>query len=284
MSALNEEEIKHLIERQIVITIPSTLKNNFPPFLSDFDVPSIIEFAIIDRNATSNYSIGKTLRWLDQLIVKFCQVRYYDTPAISEIQEILDETLTSNLESIEFLLPYNHELITFFEGNLSQFPKINHLVFHGAPENKNELEPNDKRRLFIKEVIPSSNSCGIVKPEYFSQTKKHVLKNINFNSCLYKKIGIDVDGAIKNCPSMKSKIGHVDDLESIEMANLETEFWYLKKDDIEICKDCEFRYICTDCRVNVVDGIKSRPSTCIYNPYTNLWKGQSGYEVPEKNN
>ncbi|MCC7454915.1 MAG: hypothetical protein IT222_12165 [Crocinitomix sp.] len=52
LSALNEEEIKHLIERQIIITIPSTLKNNFPAFLSDFDVPSIIEFAIIDRNAT----------------------------------------------------------------------------------------------------------------------------------------------------------------------------------------------------------------------------------------
>ena len=96
----------------------------------------LIEFAIIDRNATSNYSIGKTLRWLDQLIVKFCQVRYYDTPAISEIQEILDETLTSNLESIEFLLPYNHELITFFEGNLSQFPKINPLFFTELQKTK----------------------------------------------------------------------------------------------------------------------------------------------------
>lgn len=78
---------------------------------------------------------------------------------------------------------------------------------------------------------------------------------------------------------MTSQIGHISDVATIKIENLETEYGHIKKDDIEICKDCEFRYICTDCRVQV-DHKYARPNTCIYNPYTNLWKGQEGYSEP----
>lgn len=49
------------------------------------------------------------------------------------------------------------------------------------------------------------------------------------------------------------------------------EKWHIKKDDVEICMDCEYRYICTDCRAYVEDpeNILSKPLKCGYNPYTN---------------
>ena len=39
-------------------------------------------------------------------------------------------------------------------------------------------------------------------------------------------------------------------------------------------KDCEFRYICTDCRVFIQEdaNILSKPLKCNYNPYTALWE------------
>jgi len=101
---------------------------------------------------------------------------------------------------------------------------------------------------------------------------------MNYNSCLYKKIGIDVDGFIKNCPSTKKIISHVNNINTLKINELETELWYLKKDDISICSDCEFRYICNDCRVKTMNGIKSRPTTCEYNPYTSQWEDNDNYK------
>ena len=57
--------------------------------------------------------------------------------------------------------------------------------------------------------------------------------------------------------------------------------WYIHKDQIEVCKDCEFRHICTDCRANIQDpnNIYSKPAKCSYDPYTATW----GAENPTNN-
>ncbi len=46
----------------------------------------------------------------------------------------------------------------------------------------------------------------------------------------------------------------------------------ITKDQIKVCKDCEFRYICTDCRVFVEGNIHSKPLKCNYNPYKTKWE------------
>jgi hypothetical protein len=40
-----------------------------------------------------------------------------------------------------------------------------------------------------------------------------------------------------------------------------------------VCKDCEFRYICTDCRAYLEDPYNeySKPLKCGYDPYTGEW-------------
>lgn len=49
----------------------------------------------------------------------------------------------------------------------------------------------------------------------------------------------------------------------------------LTKDKIEICKDCEFRYACWECRAmaHQLDINKySKPLTCMYNPHQGIWE------------
>ncbi|MDR2057516.1 MAG: hypothetical protein LBP83_04405, partial [Dysgonamonadaceae bacterium] len=50
------------------------------------------------------------------------------------------------------------------------------------------------------------------------------------------------------------------------------------------CKDCEFRYICTDCRAYLQDSndIYSQPAKCNYNPYIAKWAGEEGYYPVEE--
>ena len=49
-------------------------------------------------------------------------------------------------------------------------------------------------------------------------------------------------------------------------------------------KDCEFRYICTDCRAYVEDpeDILSKPLKCGYNPYTGEWSEWSTNPLKQK--
>lgn len=50
--------------------------------------------------------------------------------------------------------------------------------------------------------------------------------------------------------------------------------WNTTKDKIKVCRDCEFRYICTDCRAYTEDpkDSYSKPLKCGYDPYTGAWE------------
>ncbi|WP_106917244.1 grasp-with-spasm system SPASM domain peptide maturase [Chryseobacterium aurantiacum] len=135
------------------------------------------------------------------------------------------------------------------------------------------------------------SSCGKVDMKYFNTNLPKVLEAINHNSCLHKKIGIDREGHIKNCPLMQESFGNIRNI-SLEEIVLQPNFkryWSLTKDHIEVCKDCEFRYLCTDCRAYTEsshytsDGLDvSKPLKCGYNPYTNEWEEWSSNPLKQK--
>lgn len=85
---------------------------------------------------------------------------------------------------------------------------------------------------------------------------------------------------------MSKSFGNIEN-KSLKEALYETGFkklWDLSKDHIEICKDCEFRHICTDCRAYLEDpkNIYSKPLKCGYNPYTNQWEEWSNNPLKKK--
>ena len=110
-------------------------------------------------------------------------------------------------------------------------------------------------------------------------------ESLQYNNCLNKKIGIDINGEIKNCPSMEKSYGNISNTSLLDVIN-NNEFkalWSINKDKINICKDCEFRYVCTDCRafISDPDDIYSKPLKCGYNPYTNIWEDWSKNKLKE---
>lgn len=83
------------------------------------------------------------------------------------------------------------------------------------------------------------------------------------------------NGDIKICPAMPSSYGNIN-TDSIGDIISKTEFqrwWKIKKDNIKICQDCEYRYICSDCRINNFDDEKTfnKPVKCSYDPYEAVW-------------
>lgn len=61
-------------------------------------------------------------------------------------------------------------------------------------------------------------------------------------------------------------------------------YWNITKDQISVCKDCEFRHICTDCRAYLEDPEDSfsKPLKCGYNPYTCEWEEWSLNPLKQK--
>ena len=65
-------------------------------------------------------------------------------------------------------------------------------------------------------------------------------------------------------------------------------YWNVNKDMIAVCKDCEFRHICTDCRAYTErthfeeDIDLSKPLKCGYNPYTSEWAEWSANPLKQK--
>jgi SPASM domain peptide maturase of grasp-with-spasm system len=106
------------------------------------------------------------------------------------------------------------------------------------------------------------------------------------NTCLNCKLSIDKNGDIKNCPSIKESFGNISTTsinKVLENSNFK-KYWNIKKDEIAVCKDCEFRHICTDCRAYLEnpEDIYSKPLKCGYNPYTNEWEEWSTHPLKQK--
>lgn len=53
---------------------------------------------------------------------------------------------------------------------------------------------------------------------------------------------------------------------------LNPDILFLKKDNIKICNQCEFRYCCFDCRPDSInEDYTEKPWYCTYNPYKAEW-------------
>lgn len=87
-----------------------------------------------------------------------------------------------------------------------------------------------------------------------------------YNTCLYGKFSIDLNGDIYPCPHIKSKIGSLieNSLPSILSNEKLYEYWRLNKNRISNCRECSMKIFCSDCSVFEVDA-ELHDKYCPYN-------------------
>jgi radical SAM protein with 4Fe4S-binding SPASM domain len=147
-------------------------------------------------------------------------------PIILEIEEGVDweriESLFSNVEIREIL---------YFGEN---YPGD---VFPGVPV---QIQKKD----FSKCI---SRSSGVGK---FSRVDENFYRySREYNNCWGRKIALTRDGKIRPCIYSEIELGVVDTaLNSREIIDKAWKNWLITMDMVDKCKECEFRYICPDCR------------------------------------
>ncbi|WP_080778199.1 grasp-with-spasm system SPASM domain peptide maturase [Chryseobacterium phocaeense] len=277
------EYLDLLLEKEYGFLTDGDWDRNFPPLSHQFHDPCTISNIFIEIN---DHNVPDTIKKsVENMGVKHLVIYSHKKLSVQEFQDIDSQFRNSVLNGIEILSPFHHDVDMNFINSLGQtLERTYSLMFHSC--SKKTFKVKDEFRFtvqFTKEPLRIS-SCGKVDLKYFNTNLSKVSEAMNHNSCLHKKIGIDIHGNIKNCPLMGESFGNINEI-SLEEALARPGFkkyWNITKDQIETCKDCEFRYICTDCRAYTERNHKnsegldiSKPLKCGYDPYTVTWEAWS---------
>lgn len=270
-----DEYFAFLLEHEFGFYCTTEELELFPPMSTEFDFPSKISNAIIDTNSGSKHDYENIFTQLAQLQCRFIQLRFYDPVTYEFLTAVLQRTKNKGIKSLDLILPLTNEFTKEGIVKLFDFP-VAKLEFHSIDEQTHNpdvltYEYNDPV-LFTREKVTSQVHCGVVDPAYFRVNKELFLESLKFNSCLHKKISVDTNGDIKNCPSMTKSYGNVQHTTlgaALEKKGFQ-EVWTMSKDKVNVCKYCEFRYMCTDCRAYLPDQY-GKPDKCNYDPFTAKW-------------
>ncbi|UKB84598.1 grasp-with-spasm system SPASM domain peptide maturase [Chryseobacterium sp. MEBOG06] len=274
------EYIDFLLENEYGFITENDWNHNFPSLSFEYhDYNKISDLFIELGNIDILYKIQASIESLEiRYLIIYSQINF-PLEDFLKIDQLFSHT---PLENIEIYSPFHSDINLAFVENLeNNTSRISNLTFYSCNNVPFKTRKNFR---FIIHFSPENLkifSCGKVDIKHFNTNLPKVLEALNHNSCLHKKIGIDINGNIKNCPLMPESYGNINN-SSLEDALAKPDFkryWNLTKDGIEICKDCEFRYVCTDCRAyterthtdkNRLD--ISKPLKCGYNPYTTKWE------------
>ena len=163
------------------------------------------------------------------------------------------------------------------------------IIFCGKRDLLDELDKIvSERKVFCEySVVDMSNETEYI--ETFPSLHNNYLlfnENLNYNSGFYEKITINKDGRIGINLFDSLNLGNINELETIEdLESLKTNEEYLKLinikvEQIAVCRQCEFRYMCTDIKVPRSTNFSSETfvkDECRYNPFISKWKHEEGY-------
>lgn len=239
---------------------------------------SLITNAIIEVGDKSNHDFRLIFHELDELNCQALEIRIFHSISPAEIISILEGTQRGRLRSIVLLLPFSESVTTenlrlMFRAN----PRISRLCIYDAPQySVSFVDEYDKIAvLFSPNTFALGRQSRFVNPKYFVCSTEFYVEAQNANPYFNQKIVIDVNGDIKNCSSLSYSYGNISGTSLKEICEREDfqKPWAIKKDSIEICRDCEFRYMCTDERLPVEssNGDYSHTSNCNYDPYSATW-------------
>lgn len=282
------EMIQKLIGMDILILVPKSQVNLFPKLNTQYYNISEINNCIIELNTLTLSFANKIRDSLDNLNCKFVELRVSKEISFKKLLQFLIKFTTTSVESFNIYIEYvNEHFYTKLLTLKRSVPEVNLIYIFNMPNSFNVHRKNSSSEVvLLKNKSLDSKDCGNISPIYFSVNIATYTESINFNACLNCKLAIKGNGEVSQCPSIKKTYGNIKNskLENVITKNGFNIYGSIKKDQIKVCKDCEFRYICTDCRAYLEDpdDTFSKPLKCGYDPYTGKWEEWSTLPVKQK--
>jgi|AntRauTorckE5430_2_1112549.scaffolds.fasta_scaffold07569_4 SPASM domain peptide maturase of grasp-with-spasm system len=274
-----QDYLEYLYKLEYIFFVDSDQLNWYPPMNMDWDHPSEITNAILEFDTNSKHDLDKIFKGLEDVGCLALEIRIYDEFELDYLAEILDCAANTGITSIA--LKYNYFPGLSSEKIISSTEKkyfnLHSIEVYGAKKEEISTVSQRVKVLLHEDQLLSSTHCGFISKESFILNKTFFLESMNFNSCLNRKVVVDVKGQVKNCPAMTEIFGshHEVSLQNVARESAFQAKWAITKDEVIVCKSCEFRYVCLDCRAfqaNPAEGqLHGKPIKCNYDPLSGEW-------------
>lgn len=257
-------------------------KNNFGIYTLSPDVfesinhsfytPYEISNAIIEVGDETTYDIVNIIYQLEKLGCEAIEIRYKTNMNIDELENILYQFRESRIKCFNLLIKHNINIKQDkIENLVANNKRINKIIIHSFLTDINETNKQNKRIVFTKEIISDNvvrnNIFFIVSMKTFCEAK-------NYNLGLNRKVCIDEFGYVKNYLNHKNVFGNIN-TNSIAQLIEDKEFqkkWHINNDLIEICKDCQYRYICLSTSdIDIRNNNVFKIDKCQFDPFNNYF-------------
>ncbi|MDL2141418.1 grasp-with-spasm system SPASM domain peptide maturase [Flavobacterium tructae] len=275
-----EDYIQFLLEKEYIFEIYNDSEiSDYPNLELEFDYPSKISNAVIDFDDSFDLLLESVSR-LEMMNCNFLSIRILSEISCGDLEKILDFFFESVIFSIDIVVNYNSNLsIDFIKTLILKSSRINSIFVFGSPIDQydNSLLSNGMGDItYLKGTYQKDKILKIKGEQDFIVNIKLFTESMNFNNFYNKKVYISERGDVKNSPFTEEVIGNIfkDLLDDLLNKDSFTNLWKVKKDNIVVCKDCEFRYMCVDNRIPKVksDSEWFFEDECNYNPYLHSWK------------
>lgn len=261
-----------------------------PELYKKWDAPYMFTNAIIDFNSELEVYYIARIKELGALGCDMLQLRFFKEEEYYQIVHVADQIyqlgLFNGMSLVVDASCFPDTDDQALESLVAQCPIINEIILYNATTDN--FYDNKQYRFKVLNIKAKLDEklCGAVLPFYFAANIASFSESFSHNTCLNRKIGIDGDGNIKNCPSMQHSFGNIVDatlMQTIEHPDFK-KLWYITKEQVDKCKSCEFRKVCTDCRAfldNPEDDF-SAPLKCGYDPQTCTWEEWADNPLKQK--
>ncbi|GEN76762.1 grasp-with-spasm system SPASM domain peptide maturase [Chryseobacterium hagamense] len=294
-----KEYKKFLQDNDLIFEILHDEIHAFPSIQMDWHKPGSITNMIIDIGSETSFDLLSTISGeFGKLGLEAVLFRCFSEERLRELKKYMislnDDPLNRLCDiQLEISLPEkSHPQKTGADLiQIARLPIVSTVTVYTLSRKllKNPIESGKIH--YLEKSVKGPESCGTIQGNIDAINLDIISESMHHNSCLNCKLSIDASGNIKNCPSMKQSFGNIADT-TLEAGLRHQDFkryWNMTKDDIEGCKDCEFRYVCTDCRAYTEQthtdeaGLDlSKPLKCGYDPYTGEWEEWSTHPLKQK--
>jgi len=248
-------------------------------------IPFAYDIGYISIEVSTNGTLitKKDLNFLKEYNVKLAFSFYSYKPQIHDLITTKKGSWKKTLQVIRLVLkmriPLRISVVEMRQNKKEIGETINFLKFLGVEKVRSGLVEPAGRGCNIDLVDCDIFAKQLLNKPYFAKINKNIFwRNKAGHNCFLEQISIGAKGDVYPClEERKISCGNIKFTSFVDIFFSENakKFQVLNKDKIEICKDCEYRYCCFDCRVRAKDFLENdyypKPWWCHYDPYTGKW-------------
>jgi SPASM domain peptide maturase of grasp-with-spasm system len=271
-----KEYVNFLIKNELGFLCTKNEKEMFPKLPLNWDVPSTIANATIEVDNRNFKNLHHYILELQKFNCYFFSLNFHNDISTAAFIETINSFRNSDLYSLSIAIP--HTILS--DKIINEITKLHYIlnvVCYNAPADDVLRYSNDGRIKLITKALTKKLPATHIPS--FTVNISHFTEAQKFNTFYNRKIYIDRYGNVRNSvfAQKHGKLNKNETHQHIKRIINSKAYNYLynvKKDIVKTCKDCEYRYMCTDPRIPMKSssGYYYYETPCSYNPYKGEWK------------